>query len=150
MWPRGLQIIFWLVTFNLVGGIITPVYKCAVVRDLSYLPGNMPQWILLGASYVVQGAAVISGMRRLRSAFVRSTLAAITLSLLLAVWFNLEISMAFSADVLRGDGGKWIRAGETAAVYFWNAFVIALDVLICAYLVGYELFARHRVSSHVT
>src|SRR5688572_16318562 len=146
-WPRGMRIIYWLSILNLFGGIVTLTYKVLIARDLTFLPTNAGQWIILAAHMTFQILAVVAGLFRQRIFFAFTALVSVGLSMVLTCWYNAEISADLARDLLQGQAQYWFSFNSTTAVYLWNGFVILLDASICFYLLRYELLPRMKASA---
>ena len=131
-WPRGLKIVFWLAALGLVVGIGQTLYWAFVTQEffpqLTIQGGYAALALLLTTTCVALGAV---GRRR---AFAVTSLVTAVFHIGVTAFFNLDIFRLWLPGIV---AGRW-QWDVNSWIYAWNSSGIAVNALVCYYLLRYE------------
>jgi hypothetical protein len=136
-WPRGLKIIFWLGVAGLVVGTGQTLYWLLVTGE--FFPQLTFQGVYAAFALLLATICVLFGTLGLRRAFAITSLATAAFHIGVTAYVSLEIFRIWLPDILARQFQSFLSWSVSDWTYAWNSFEVAIDCVICFYLIRYEI-----------
>jgi hypothetical protein len=135
-WPRGLKALFWLAVIGLLVGIGQTVYWAVVTQE--FFPQLTIQGGYAALALLLTVACVAFGALGYRRPFAVTSLVTAVFHIGVTAFFNLDIFRLWLPDIVAGRWQPLLSWEVNSWIYVWNSFEIAVNALVCYYLLRYE------------